>query len=207
MNGLTANSLPPEYMIFKTFIGKEIESVIEELGRLRIAVFRAFPYLYEGSLEYEKEYLKVYTASEKSFLFSVWEDGKMVGATTCIPLMDESEEVHEAFDIAGLNKENIFYFGESILLPQYRGRGLGKRFFEEREAHARSFNTFEFTCFCGVVRPENHPLRPKDYVPLDEFWKERGYEKQENLKSWFEWQDIDEQVSSPKTMVYWMKKL
>ena len=112
--------MQPIIMIYKTFIGKEIESVIEELGRLRIAVFRAFPYLYEGSLEYEKEYLKVYTASEKSFLFSVWDDGKMVGATTCIPLMDESEEVHEAFDIAGLNKENIFYFGESDFLKKER---------------------------------------------------------------------------------------
>ncbi|MFN3849539.1 MAG: GNAT family N-acetyltransferase [Spirosomataceae bacterium] len=192
------------YIIKKGF---EIEEVIQELAHLRITVFRAFPYLYEGSFEYEKEYLKTYINSSKSFLFSVYDGDKMVGATTCIPLSDETPDVQEPFIKAGMNLDKIFYFGESILLPEYRGFGLGHRFFDERESHAASFGTYSTTCFCGVVRPENHPLQPTDYKPLDEFWTKRGYKKQPQLQSQFDWLDIGEQESTTKPMIYWSKEL
>lgn len=192
------------YIIKKGF---EIEEVIQELAHLRITVFRAFPYLYEGSFEYEKEYLKTYINSSKSFLFSVYDGDKMVGATTCIPLSDETPDVQEPFIKAGMNLDKIFYFGESILLPEYRGLGLGHRFFDERESHAASFGMYSTTCFCGVVRPENHPLQPTDYKPLDEFWTKRGYKKQPQLQSQFDWLDIGEQESTSKPMIYWSKEL
>lgn len=34
--------------------GAEVESLLQDLAELRIEVFRSFPYLYEGSLDYEK---------------------------------------------------------------------------------------------------------------------------------------------------------
>jgi len=58
---------------FVTKRGAEIASIFEGLGKLRIAVFRDFPYLYEGTLEHEKEYLQTYANSERSFLFSVYD--------------------------------------------------------------------------------------------------------------------------------------
>lgn len=131
----------------------------------------------------------------------------MVGATTCIPLIDETPEVKEPFINAGIDLESMFYFGESILLPDYRGLGLGHRFFDEREAHARSIETCKITCFCSVVRPENHPLKPIDYQPLDEFWMKRGYKKEPSLKSKFEWLDIGENQPTQKEMIYWTKKV
>lgn len=187
--------------------GTEIASVFDDLAQLRIAVFRAFPYLYEGSIDYEKEYLKVYAESENAFLFAVYDETKMVGATTCIPLIDETPEVQEPFINAGIDLESVFYFGESILLPEYRGLGLGHRFFDEREAHARSFETYKITSFCSVVRPENHLLKPVDYQPLDEFWMKRGYKKELLLKSKFEWLDIGENHPTKKEMIYWTKKV
>jgi GNAT superfamily N-acetyltransferase len=187
--------------------GAEIESVFDDLAQLRIAVFRAFPYLYEGSIDYEKEYLKVYSEAENAFLFAVYDGAKMVGATTCIPLINETLEVQEPFVSARIDLESVFYFGESILLPEYRGLGLGHRFFDEREAHALSFETCKITCFCSVVRPENHPLRPVNYQPLDEFWTKRGYKKEFSLKSTFEWLDIGESQPTKKEMIYWTKQL
>lgn len=187
--------------------GTEIASVFDDLAQLRITVFRAFPYLYEGSINYEKEYLKVYAESENAFLLAVYDGTKMVGATTCIPLIDETPEVQEPFINAGIALENVFYFGESILLPDYRGLGVGHRFFDEREAHAQSFDTCKITCFCSVVRPENHPLKPVDYQPLDKFWTKRGYKKELSLKSKFEWLDIGENQPTQKEMIYWTKKI
>lgn len=189
-----------------SYKGKEIESVFDDLARLRIEVFRSFPYLYEGSIAYEKEYLKVYSTSETSFLFAVYDDKKMVGATTCIPLIDETDEVKKPFLEAKIEINTIFYFGESILLPDYRGLGIGHRFFDERETHALSFEQYKITCFCSVIRSENHILRPKDYKPLDDFWQKRGYKKASNLKSKFDWLDIGEKVSTQKDMIYWIKK-
>lgn len=192
---------------FITKQGSEIESVFDDLARLRIAVFRDFPYLYEGSIAYEKDYLKTYSQSERSFLFAVYNGSDMVGATTAIPLRDETDDIRRPFEEANFPINSIFYFGESILLPEFRGLGLGHRFFDEREAHARRFGTFTTTCFCAVERADTHPARPSDYRPNDQFWLKRGYTKQDSLRSTLDWPDIGETVSSSKTMVYWMRDL
>ncbi|MCF0056773.1 GNAT family N-acetyltransferase [Dyadobacter sp. CY356] len=192
-----------------TFITKQsnaIASVFDDLAKLRIAVFRDYPYLYEGTEEYEKEYLKIYSNSGKSFLFAIYDGDKMVGGTTCIPLQDETADIHAPFLEAGLDIRSIFYFGESILLKSYRGLGLGHRFFDAREEYAASFGTFKTTCFCSVERI-NHPAEPADYRPNDAFWIKRGYKKVPDLKATMEWPDIDETISTPKTMIFWMKDI
>ena len=192
---------------FEHYRGTAIESVFEPLAVLRIAVFYDFPYLYEGTLEYERAYLRTYAQSERSLLFAVFDGDQMVGATTCIPLADETEEVQAPFLKAGFDLSEVFYFGESILLPAYRGLGLGHRFFDEREAHAAQFGTFKFTSFCGVQRPDNHPLRPAYYRPLDDFWTGRGYRKVPELNTEFSWPDLGETISTTKTMIYWIRGL
>jgi GNAT superfamily N-acetyltransferase len=192
---------------FLTKKGPEIESVFDDLAALRIAVFRDYPYLYEGTIDYEKEYLKTYAQSEQSFLFAVYDGPKMVGATTCIPLRDETADIRLPFEQAGFELDTVFYFGESILLPAYRGQGLGHRFFDEREAHARRFGTFKLTCFCSVEREENHPAQPADYRPNDAFWLKRGYQKEPSLRSSLAWPDLGEVISTPKPMVYWMRPI
>lgn len=188
-------------------MGSDIASVSDALAQLRIAVFRDFPYLYEGTVEYEKEYLRTYSESARALVFAVYDGDRMVGATTCIPLTDETEEVQLPFRRAGYELGKIFYFGESVLLPAYRGLGLGNRFFDEREVHAASFQAYEMTCFCAVQRTLNHPLRPADYRPLDGFWLKRGYVQAPALQSFFSWPDIGEAEDTFKPMNYWTRNL
>ena len=192
---------------FTPYRGAGIRAVFEPLARLRIAVFRDFPYLYEGSIDYEREYLNTYAAAERAFLLAVFDAGRMVGATTCIPLADETADVQAPFRAAGFDVEEVFYFGESILLPEYRGLGLGHRFFDAREAHAAAFGSYRLTCFCAVERPADHPLRPDAYRPLDAFWIKRGYRKAPDLRTEFSWPDLGETFSTPKTMIYWTRPL
>lgn len=179
----------------------------EDLAKLRMTVFKEYPYLYEGSLEYEMEYLQTYAQSEKALLFAIYDGPQMIGATTAIPLSDETEELRKSLDASSLDVHRIFYFGESILLKPYRGLGLGHRFMDEREAHAKSFNSYTHTAFCSVVRPENHPLRPDNYRPNDQFWKKRNYIRQDNWSTQMEWIDINENLSTFKPMVFWMKAI
>jgi GNAT superfamily N-acetyltransferase len=193
-----------------TFVALEagaIRSVRDELASLRMQVFRSFPYLYDGDEDYERAYLETYIRSDRSMLFAVMDEGRMVGATTALPLVDETAEVQAPFLRAGYDLAQIFYFGESILLPEYRGAGLGNRFFDEREAHARRFGTYTTTCFCAVQRPGDHPLRPLDYRPLDAFWTKRGYTVRPDLRTTFLWPDRGETESTGKTMMYWTKLL
>ena len=186
--------------------GAAFRSVFDDLAALRIRVFRDFPYLYEGSVEYEKDYLETYARSERSFLLAAYDGDRMVGATTALPLIDETADVQQPFIEAGYDLDRIFYFGESILLPDYRGRGVGHQFFDEREAWALHFNQYTTTCFCAVQRPDNHPLRPADYQPLDTFWHKRGYAPAPGLQSNFTWTDLRESVPSPKPMQYWLRQ-
>lgn len=192
---------------FERRTGREIEAVFPELARLRIEVFRDFPYLYDGSIEYEQAYLQTYAGAGRAFLFAVYDGDGMVGATTCIPLRDETPDVQKPFLENGYDLDRIFYFGESLLLPAYRGLGLGHRFFDEREAHAASFGEYGLSCFCAVERPPDHPLRPGNYRPLDEFWTKRGYRKVPGLQSMFDWPDIGEAESTAKPMIYWTRPL
>jgi GNAT superfamily N-acetyltransferase len=196
-----------ENLTFVSRTGREIKSAFDDLAKLRIAVFHDFPYLYEGSIAYEKEYLKIYSQSKDAFLFAVYDGGNMVGATTCIPLIEETDEVQKPFADAGYDTSTIFYFGESILLSEYRGLGLGHRFFDERESHAKSFGTYINTCFCSVVRADDHPAKPNDYRPNDQFWQNRGYRKDPSLVSHMQWLDIGEERETRKEMVFWVKDL
>lgn len=180
---------------------------IEALGGLRIQVFREFPYLYDGSLEYERNYLKTYQKVATSRIVLVTSsEGELIGATTCLPLSEESEEFTRPFAQAGIDVSRILYFGESIVLPEWRGQGLGKEFFHRREAHARRLGLS--TCaFCAVDRPENHPLRPSGHRFLDEYWNSLGYLKQPGLQAEFRWKEIGEETESPKTLTFWTRKI
>jgi GNAT superfamily N-acetyltransferase len=191
---------------FVSVSGTDIEPYLTELGLLRLQVFRDFPYLYEGDLDYERAYLDVYLRTPASFLFAVFADGKMVGATTALPLAAETPDVQQPFLDAEYKLDEICYFGESILLPQYRGVGLGHRFFDEREAYALGVLKARVTCFCAVNRPENHALKPVSYRPNDAFWLKRGYAPQPELVCEMQWKDRDCTQETTKSLTFWTKE-
>jgi GNAT superfamily N-acetyltransferase len=122
-------------------------------------------------------------------------------------MADVEPELAEPFRQHGMDIARIFYCGESVLLPAYRGRGLGHAFFDHREAQARRLGTFTHVAFCAVVRPQDHPLRPQGYVPLDPFWGKRGYAKADGLVAHFDWKDIDEPGETQKPMQFWLRSL
>lgn len=190
----------------ETFTGSSAKPYIPELAKLRMAIFRDFPYLYEGDLVYEEKYLSTYLASPDSFLAIVFDGSKVVGATTAIPLLQETEEFKKPFIEQGYDLTKIFYLGESLLYPQYRGQGIGVRFFEERERQAQSYGATLAT-FCAVERSDDHPLKPSGYQPLHDFWRKRGFERKVHLQTSYSWKDIGNTEETYKPMVFWLKGL
>lgn len=191
----------------KSLSGPEAQKYISELAQLRMRVFQEYPYLYEGDYEYEKQYLQRYFSCPESFVLVVLDEGRLVGATTAIPLSKESEEFQAQYRVLDLNPEQIYYFGESALLPEYRGLGLGKEFMRLREEQAQKANRYRFCSFCGVHRDPEDPRRPKHYRPLDTFWKAQGFERMKNGFTTIAWKEIGEQHATPKAMQIWIKPI
>jgi GNAT superfamily N-acetyltransferase len=185
----------------------DLKKYIPDLASLRIRVFRDFPYLYDGTTEYEEKYLKTYTDCAESVVVLVLDGDTVVGATTGLPMDAETPEFQKPFVENGFDPAKIFYCAESVLLPEYRGRGIYPKFFAEREGHARSLGRFDTVTFCCVQRPEDHPLRPADYVPLDRIWTKFGYVKHPELQTSYHWKDVGETEETDKPMVFWLKSL
>jgi len=191
----------------KTLNGSEAQTYLDALAGLRIAVFRDFPYLYDGDLDYERKYLATYFRSPDARVVLCLDGDKVVGASTAIPLAQEDEAFQRPFLAAGHAVDEVMYFGESVLLRDYRGRGVGKSFFEERLAHARSTPGIKRAAFCAVVREKQHPLMPASHRPLDGLWQSFGFHPALGLECQLSWKQIDETHESLKTLQFWIREL
>lgn len=180
---------------------------IDAIARLRITVFREWPYLYDGDLDYERTYLSRYARSAGAICVAAFDVGEMVGASTGMPLADEHAPIKAPFAAAGYDLGPIYYCAESVLLPAYRGQGLYRHFFEGRESRARALGGFDTMAFCGVIRPPDHPLRPAGARPLDDIWRRFGYAPLAGLICHFSWKDIDRDEATEKPLQFWLKPL
>lgn len=186
--------------------GARLDAALDDVAGLRLAVFRDWPYLYDGTLDYERSYLEWYRNSSQAVLIGAFDGARLVGAATGTPMTDHAGDFAAAFADRPEPLSDIFYFAESVLLPDYRGRGVGHRFFDEREAHARTTG-HRHAAFCSVVRPPDHPARPPETRPLDAFWRGRGYAPVPGVIATFRWTDVGESRDSAKPLQFWMRSL
>jgi GNAT superfamily N-acetyltransferase len=191
---------------FETLRGSALHPWLPALARLRIAVFRDWPYLYEGDEAYEACYLRAYAEGAGAAAFVAFDGEAPVGAATCEPMAETHATVREAFTQAGRDPARFCYFGESVLLPAYRGQGAGVRFFALREAHARGLG-LPHTTFCAVRREAGDPRRPAGYQPLDRFWSNRGYHPCPGLFCTMHWREPGAAAETPHLLDFWERAL
>lgn len=191
--------------------GDRIGEVLADVARLRIAVFRAWPYLYDGSEDYERAYLADSSKAHDAVVVVARKAGRIVGAATAAPLTGHTSQFVPLFEAHGLDAARTFYCGESVLEPASRGHGIGHAFFDHREAHARACvsgaGPFTHIAFCGIVRPKDDPRAPPDYRPLDAFWRKRGYTAVPGLTGTYAWREIGGTAEIDHPMQFWRKPL
>jgi len=181
-------------------------AALRALATLRMTVFRSWPYLYDGSLDYEAGYLGEFLRDEAAVLIVARSGDVPVGMATASPMAGQSDAVTAPFVAAGLDPATFFYFGESVLLPRFRGLGIGHRFFDLREAAARAAGATAAT-FAAVVRDPNHPARPQDARELAPFWERRGYRADPRLTMTMHWKELGASQESDHTMRFWRKSI
>lgn len=187
--------------------GAQVLPQLEAVAALRMTVFAQWPYLYQGDAGYERDYLAAYAASPGSvFVLARTPAGEVVGASTGLPLVDDGPGFAAPFAAAGIDPASVFYFGESVLLPAWRGRGLGHAFFDAREAHARALGRTH-CAFCSVKRPDDHPMRPEAFRTNDEFWRKRGYAPLPGAVAEFSWRDLGDTEETRKPLQFWIRAL
>lgn len=191
---------------FEQLVGAAAAPVLDDLAALRIAVFRDWPYLYDGDLHYERRYLAAYRDNARAIVAGAFHRDRLVGAATGMPITDHADDLAAAFAGSGYNLSDIFYCAESVLLPDYRGQGAGHRFFDMRESHARALGA-RYTAFCAVQRPEDHPARPPGYRSLEGFWRRRGYHPLPGAVAEFAWKDIASSGETRKPLQFWIREL
>ena len=184
-----------------------LSDYLEDIAKLRIEVFREWPYLYDGSLDYERTYMRKFSNAAGAVAVVAFDGDKVAGASTGMPLVQADPDFQAPFAANGMALERIFYCAESVLRAPYRGRGLYRAFFDGRESHARALGGFETCTFCAVVRPDDHPLRPPGAPSLEPVWRHFGYTPEPSLACHFAWKDVDQDHSTEKTLIFWKKDL
>ncbi|MBS0254518.1 MAG: GNAT family N-acetyltransferase [Proteobacteria bacterium] len=185
--------------------GAEIGAALGDLAALRIAVFAAYPYLYDGDATYEAEYLKEFAAAPSAVLVAAFDGARIVGAATAAAMAEQKGEFQQAFVERGWDVGRLFYFGESVLLPEYRGHGIGHAFFDQREARARECGA-NAACFAAVIRADDHPARPTGYTPLDGFWTKRGYAPVPGFIAELDWKEHGHDQEVTNRLQYWLRQ-
>jgi GNAT superfamily N-acetyltransferase len=188
----------------KVVTGEALDAVLDEVAALRITVFRDWPYCYDGDLDYERRYLAVYRDNPQAIVVLAIDSdsGQVVGASTGSPLAVHAEDFSAAFAETEIDLSSVFYCAESVLLPSYRGRGLGHAFFDHREAHARALG-FAHCAFCSVIRER----KASGESVLEGFWKRRGYVMLNGVVATFHWRDVGDVEQTPKLLQFWMRSL
>lgn len=185
--------------------GAALDGAIDDLARLRIAVFRDWPYLYDGDLDYERSYLRDYT-HPTAIVAAAFDGPRIVGAATGMALEVHADDFAAPFASRPEPLDQIFYCAESVLLPDYRGQRLGHAFFDAREDHARALGR-SYSAFCSVIRPDDHPLRLAKARSHDAFWRGRGYAPLPGVVAEFSWRDIDQVSETIHPLQFWMRRL
>ncbi|MBY6263446.1 N-acetyltransferase [Azospirillum sp. 412522] len=187
--------------------GAALADRLEELATLRLAVLGEFPYLYPGSAAYEERYLSGLGSLPGGLILAAFDRGRMVAAVTGAPLDQELDSLRDPFAHAGRDLRSTFYFGEVVVLPSHRGRGVGTALLEVGESHIRQDGRFASAAFGEIVRSTDHPRRPKTYRTPDAAWRRLGYRPEPEIGGTLSWCDGGDREETAKPLRFWVKSL
>jgi GNAT superfamily N-acetyltransferase len=186
--------------------GAAISGALNSLATLRLEIFREYPYLYDGRLEDELEYLKSYAEAPDACVILAHDEGTVAGAATGMPFIHEGAQMLDAIAGSQYSVENLYYVGELLFYPAYRNKGLGLQLLGHMEQHIRSLGRYRQLVCATVDRTEAHPLKPDGYLPIKRFLARTGFDLMPGVTTSFSWIETDG-VRRDHPMQFWVKEL
>ncbi|WP_372395510.1 GNAT family N-acetyltransferase [Azospirillum sp. HJ39] len=187
--------------------GAVLAERLEELAALRLTVLGEFPFLYSGSAAYEERYLSGLGSLPDGLILAAFDRNRMVAAATGAPLDQELDALRDPFAHAGRDPRSIFFFGEVVVLPSHRGRGVGTALLEIGEFHIREAGRFATAAFGEIVRATDHLRRPKSYRTPDAAWRRLGYRLEPEIGGTLSWCDAFDREETAKPLRFWVKPI
>ncbi|MES2122596.1 MAG: hypothetical protein V4492_07465 [Chlamydiota bacterium] len=191
----------------RTFTGTALKPYLHSLAKLRMEVFKEYPFFEEPDLYREMQALRRIASLKESVGVLIFDGITLVGSALGYPLEFEEPAVIKPFEEKHLDIHAYYLFTESLLLKSYRSRGIGHHFFDAREAHVSYNKKYKHICFYIPDIAQNMELKPEDTLPLFDFWRKRGYVPHHEMKFALQWTAIGEAHPSDKQMSFWIKDL
>jgi hypothetical protein len=186
------------------------EQEIDVLAQMRITYFREYPYLYEGTKEYEVHYLGEYQQKAiDAYLVQAFNGDDLVGILTGCAFISDIEIVRDGagfFREKGLSAEQYYYIGEAIIIPEYRAEKILPRLLYTLGREVKKLNRYQSLCFLTVIRHEDDERKPHNYRSTDNLWEKLGCQRP-GITASFEWPTImhDNSVQNISNDVeFWM---
>ncbi|MCI5052765.1 MAG: GNAT family N-acetyltransferase [Simkaniaceae bacterium] len=179
-------------------LASDVTPHIPHLAELRMEVFREYPYLYDGELEYEMAYLSQYQEAERSFFVLAKEGDRVIGAISGIPVEESFDGCKDAFETRGLDSSKTLYLGEIVLQKSYRMNHIGTELYRAFENFAREAG-YTSIAACMVVKEKS--------TFVDVAAAHRGFKKIEGFVGEYEWKEVGAEESTMHPMQFWIKEL
>jgi hypothetical protein len=187
--------------------GNEAIPYLQDLAKLRISFYRNYPYLYEGTLTGEENYLNMYANSENSLLAVAKKGQEVVGAIAGIAL-SETQEMHKKQWIQQkIPADNVFYLGEMVLLHEYLKSDLQEKLYQVFEQAVRGLKRYDSMVVCEIERDPKDSKRPANSLSSEVRWDGRGFVRQPALNTYYSWKEIGDLKDTDHLMGFWSKEL
>lgn len=187
--------------------GSEITPYLRTIADLRIKVFSEYPYLYDGDLKTENEYLNMYREKEGTLLVAAKDHGNVIGLILGTPYKELPDDYQQPFVKKSIKTDPIYYLGDIILLKEYRGKGIGQQLYEVFEKEVRSAKKYEAIAMCELITHSSDAKRPRDYHSLDPFWRKRKYSRHFDIVISAPWNEVGEVGEKDHLLTFSIKSL
>ena len=158
------------------------------IWRRSVSTFsRSIPICIKGRSEDELTYLGTYAEAPDACVILAYDGLTVIGAATGMPLIHEDAQMLDAFAGTTFPLNEVYYVGELLFRPAYRNCGLGQKLLDRLESHIRSLGRYRRLTCATVERPDDHPLRPRDYIPITRFLARTGFVRLSGVTTSFMW--------------------
>lgn len=187
--------------------GSEAIPYLNKLMEIRLLFYRDYPYLYDGSIEDEENYLRIWSNSENTLLVVAKRNDKVVGVIIGLPFSESPEENKQAFQNLETSPEDLFYLGDNIVIQELKVGNVQKQMYHQFERAVKQLKKYKEIVVCEIERDVNDPKKIANDTFYEFSWNAQGFIREPNQIVNFTWKEIGDSKISNHHMVFWRKPL